>query len=325
MSHLERRYRKLLLAYPARYRAERGDEIVDTYLQMARPEQRWPDLPDVRDAVVAGLRQHLRATRSAGLADGASVAAVLATATAAMFAAVWLLHFEVQPTSSSYVIVRFGPFLSLGAAVWIGWLAACTAVLTLPRRVARGVVLAALTLTFAVVPLAAFTPYDRPPLLVLLPQAALGVTALGLPNRIHRGARLSVALAVVTAAVFAATQNQASEFGYHWIDRQILAVGAVVLLATSLVVAAAMRGRRGVWTVLFVLPATTLLLTAPLAQVVTDAMGDPNTEWPALAAVSASGVVLTGAVLALAAARRSTHEPAPETDPPIATQAAVDR
>jgi hypothetical protein len=103
MSHLERRYR-----------AERGDEIVDTYLQMARPEQRWPDLPDVRDAVVAGLRQHLRATRSAGLADGASVAAVLATATAAMFAAVWLLHFEVQPTSSSYVIVRFGPFLSLG-------------------------------------------------------------------------------------------------------------------------------------------------------------------------------------------------------------------
>ncbi len=40
--HLERAYRRLMRSYPAAYRARRGDEILATYLDVARPGQRRP-------------------------------------------------------------------------------------------------------------------------------------------------------------------------------------------------------------------------------------------------------------------------------------------
>src|SRR5262249_22164662 len=46
---LERRYRRLLLAYPAEYRRERGDEIVGILLDDAAPGRTWPDWSDAAD------------------------------------------------------------------------------------------------------------------------------------------------------------------------------------------------------------------------------------------------------------------------------------
>jgi hypothetical protein len=46
MSALERRCRVLLLAYPAAYRRERGDEIIGTLLMATPPGRQWPLLRD---------------------------------------------------------------------------------------------------------------------------------------------------------------------------------------------------------------------------------------------------------------------------------------
>jgi hypothetical protein len=75
---LERRYRRLLRAYPAAYRAERGDEIVGTFLDTAGPDRRWPHVRDAADLLGDGLRQHLRARHARGLEAGAPLAATLA-------------------------------------------------------------------------------------------------------------------------------------------------------------------------------------------------------------------------------------------------------
>jgi hypothetical protein len=56
MNALERRCRRLLRAYPAGYRAERGEEILGTLLECAPPGQAWPRLREVVSLVVGGLR-----------------------------------------------------------------------------------------------------------------------------------------------------------------------------------------------------------------------------------------------------------------------------
>ncbi|HEY2673017.1 MAG TPA: hypothetical protein VGJ07_21995 [Rugosimonospora sp.] len=305
MKDLERRYRKLLLAYPARYRADRGEEIVDTYLETAGPDRRWPALADIRDALGGGLRQHLRAAGSTEIASAVPVAAMLAMSGAVTLAVAWLLLVEIRATPADFMVVRFGPFQSMGAVVWMGWLLAGVAALTLPGRVARGFALTALAGTIAVVPAAALTPYDRPPLLVLVPQAALGVATLRLPDRSHRAARLGMALAVVVAATLAAVSGPVSTYGYRVFDSRVLAAGAAALLATGLTVAAVRGSLRQVWAVALLLPATALLLIEPLAQAATVAAGVPRSDpadWSVLAVVAAGTAVLACAALVLTAA-----------------------
>ena len=53
---LQRRYRRLLRIYPATYRAERSDEIVDTLMQASAPGQRRPRARDAWALVAGGLR-----------------------------------------------------------------------------------------------------------------------------------------------------------------------------------------------------------------------------------------------------------------------------
>src|ERR1700677_2609833 len=56
MSALERRYRRLLRAYPAGYREERGAEMLATLLEAAPVGATWPSLRDARALVMGGLR-----------------------------------------------------------------------------------------------------------------------------------------------------------------------------------------------------------------------------------------------------------------------------
>ena len=53
---LERRYRRLLLAYPDAYRRRRGDELLSTLLELSRPGQRWPAPRQARALLLAGVR-----------------------------------------------------------------------------------------------------------------------------------------------------------------------------------------------------------------------------------------------------------------------------
>ncbi|WP_433083160.1 hypothetical protein ACQP1P_03880 [Dactylosporangium sp. CA-052675] len=57
---LLRRYRRLLLAYPARYRRRHGTEILTTLMDGAEPGRERPTTAEVRDIVAGGLRQRFR-------------------------------------------------------------------------------------------------------------------------------------------------------------------------------------------------------------------------------------------------------------------------
>lgn len=303
---LERHYRRLLLAYPAAYRAERGDEIVGTYLDAAGSDQRLPSVADATDVIRGGLRQHLRANRATGLIAGAPVAATFALTAAVVLAAVWLAYVELPPAPSWWVRAQVGPFRSLGALVWIAWLGAGLAALALPARLTRWVVAAALAATVAAEPVAALSGYDRPPLLVLVPQLALGLLALGWPTRPAWTARLAPTLAG-TVAVLLTVRIGGAAYDYRGIDSGILSAGAIVLLAGSLLLAGFARAlhgdNRGLWAVLLLLLPIGLLAIDPLAGVVSEVTGQagpygnwPN-EWSTLAGVTVVVTILaTGAL-----------------------------
>ena len=62
---LERRYRRLLLAYPAAYRAAHGDEIIGTLLEAAPPTQRFPVPREATGLLLGGLRSRSRLAATA--------------------------------------------------------------------------------------------------------------------------------------------------------------------------------------------------------------------------------------------------------------------
>jgi len=80
---LERSYRRLLLAYPRRYRRERGTEILTTLLDAARPGQRRPTRREAIDLLLGGLRRRLAIPRGPIPVMAATVVALLAALGAA--------------------------------------------------------------------------------------------------------------------------------------------------------------------------------------------------------------------------------------------------
>ncbi len=80
MRALERRYGRLLRAYPASYRRERGDEILSTLLEAASAGQGWPSLRDARALVMGGLRVRAAQNHRLGTATNLRLAALLGVA-----------------------------------------------------------------------------------------------------------------------------------------------------------------------------------------------------------------------------------------------------
>ncbi|MFC5827693.1 hypothetical protein [Nonomuraea insulae] len=74
MNHvLERRYRRLLRAYPKGYRAEHGEELIGTLMEAAGPGVRRPSLREALHLLAGGFTVRVRATRASGVpswADG---------------------------------------------------------------------------------------------------------------------------------------------------------------------------------------------------------------------------------------------------------------
>jgi hypothetical protein len=93
---LERRARWLLRAYPAAYRADRGEEIVGTLLEAVPPGRDWPPSRETVALVAAGLHARRAANQRQGLATSVRQVAVAG-------AAVYLVQL---------------PALGLGAVVW---------------------------------------------------------------------------------------------------------------------------------------------------------------------------------------------------------------
>jgi hypothetical protein len=74
---LERRYRRLLLAYPHRFRQVHGAEIVTTLVEMAEPGQTRPAVRDAWHLCVSGVRQRFRLPASRPLARVGAVLVAL--------------------------------------------------------------------------------------------------------------------------------------------------------------------------------------------------------------------------------------------------------
>lgn len=109
---LERRYRRLLACYPARFRDEHGEEVLAVLLASARGGQRRPGLAESASLLWSGLGMRLRPGASQTAAQGwADALAVFSLA-----GPVFLLATTVV---TGLLLVRVAPGL-LGTAGW--WL-----------------------------------------------------------------------------------------------------------------------------------------------------------------------------------------------------------
>ncbi len=315
MTGLERRYRRLLLAYPADYRRDRGDEIVGTYLDLAGPERRWPTLADAADLVRGGLRQRLRAAGATDLVPGVRLAGLLALVTATFLAAFWAFV-EQQPPPAEWGVPRFGPFVSTGVIAWFAWLVPAILTLVAPGRPTRAAVAVAMLATVAVPVVSLAGGVPRPPLYVLVPQFTLGVLALAVSSRLPLPARvLPIAAAVAGAGTAAYLVGHGSYWGwYGWTTEQLLPAVGGVLLAIALLLAmglAVRRDGRGGWALAALLTPVGLLNVHKLAGAVEGLHRAPNPTFPTLVATALMVGLLGPAVLPVAVAlrRRRGAEP----------------
>ena len=141
---LERRYRTLLRAYPRGYHEHRGEEMLATLMETARPGQTRPDRRDVAEILRGALRERLGMHCAPGLVAGFRIAGPVGLAVAAAFSiGSWALNpresgFAIAAglwavAAVSYVAV---PRL-LGAtiaAAWVGTIAAAATVGLRPGR-----------------------------------------------------------------------------------------------------------------------------------------------------------------------------------------------
>ena len=124
-ARLELAYRRLLLAYPADYRNDRGDELVSTLLASAPPGRRTPTIAEAFDLLYHGFRTRARLTRRTltgpAAADELVQAAVVSLTVAAAVAIAVIVGvsflgqpvFYRHPESSYPVPVRAGVGLVL--------------------------------------------------------------------------------------------------------------------------------------------------------------------------------------------------------------------
>ena len=298
MTELERRYRRLLALYPAAYRSAREDEMVATYLAghpAGEPANDSAGDPatglatvgrlgflDVVDVVRGAARQRVRAN-AATTDDARNTASTLALAAAVGLAAVWFVAVETgRPAwiGQFQVVHPFGPFSTVGAVAWLAWLG--TGVLGVAGR-ARVATLVSLVLTVAVVPTAAFSGIDRPTLLVLVPQVALGLVAAAWPIRTQWMVRLFfIGGALVAVAVAFLVRDGATHTDYRMGGPRVMRGAAFVLLLCSVlaVLPGLLRGSRRMLSVLPILavPAAFLLVN-PIAGWLDGDQADPITGW----------------------------------------------
>ena len=240
MDGLERRYRQLLVAYPAGYRQRRADEIVGTLLDAAAPGQRRPSLADAADLVAGGLRQRLGPGAAADLAAGRALAGPVALALAAGLSGFLWLTVEGAPGH-----------VTLAPAAFAAWLLALAGWVALPGRYARWPVAVAMAVTVLVLPVAVLAGAGRPPLWVVLGLLAFGALAVAGPPPDSATARAAVLTGALATAALSKALLTAQLPVTRWSTAYyhpaialsgLIVTGAVVGLAAA-AVPALLRGR----------------------------------------------------------------------------------
>jgi len=126
MTAIERRYRRLLRAYPAWYRGQRGDEMIGT-LMAAAPSGRWPSLRDSWALIIGGMRVRSGQDQRLGARANLRLAALLGVALSLIWSAVSELAGFLPVGTSTFGYVPSGPLLTYLllalAAVAAAWFA----------------------------------------------------------------------------------------------------------------------------------------------------------------------------------------------------------
>jgi hypothetical protein len=156
VSPLERRYRRWLRAYPADYRAQRGDEIIGLLLDTSRVGQQRADVRDIADIARHGFGMRLAAGPRIMRPETVATAAPVASAVAAGLALVALVFGELplygadpgfQPNQFMY-----GAFASRGIYLYPLVILAGLARLAGAGRVSRAFSVASLVVVAGIVP-----------------------------------------------------------------------------------------------------------------------------------------------------------------------------
>jgi len=304
-SPLESRYRRLLRVYPGDYQAERGDEIVGTYLDTVDPGRRWPSPHDAADLLGAGLRERLRGYGALGLVAALPLAATAALNTLVAVSAFLLLQVEFEDPRFAG-LDPVGPFQTLGAVIWLGWLLVALSATALPGAWARSVAAGGLLLTVVVPPVAAVSGQPGPPLFVLVPAVALGLATLALPSHPGWVARslppLTAGCVTAASVAFSAAENGGNMFTSYGSTPELLAMAGGLMFALVLLVGLGRALRAddaGLWaTVLLATPAG-LFGANQLSQGIWGSQGGGSTS--AAYATTTGSILLVGAALLAAA------------------------
>ncbi|MHB1717675.1 MAG: hypothetical protein ACYCV5_10165, partial [Acidimicrobiales bacterium] len=180
MSDLESAYRRLLRVYPRWYREQRGEEILSTLLDAARPAQRRPSAGEA-----VGLVVHGAATR-VGVGPDGSLAGVLGAGASPMLVAGGVLAsvaLVLGGAAQGGPGVR-GPGLVEGAAgpvapVLYGvWVLAVVLDVATRQRYQRSVVALAVLASVIALPVADLVGLGRPRLFVVAALVAFGAPSL---------------------------------------------------------------------------------------------------------------------------------------------------
>jgi hypothetical protein len=246
---LERRYRLLLRAYPAAYRAERGEEILTTLLESVPRGRRAPSLADAVDVLGNGMRRRWGLHAAAGLDAGLALAAPVALALAAGIAG--FAWWRVEPIGDIHMgqSALFGTFRTLGPFAFALWLVAALG-WVVPRPDARRALIAiAVVATLALPVVSALTTVDRPPLWVIMSLVAFGLLALvgAGSSRATLDARLTVPIGALGIAVGAATLSTVAAPNQYYqptIARVGLVVTATVAILAVVALVRRLRGQR---------------------------------------------------------------------------------
>ena len=267
-------YRKLLFAYPARYRAERGDELIGAYLEMAG-DRRRPRLADATDLILGGLRQRLRSAGMMGLADGLPIAAALGMAAGSALAVFFLLTVESGKVSTVGWL-RVGPFATLGSVVFVAWLLAAVTAAVAPgaptRLAVAGTIGTLLVVTVLSKQSLAMVRVDGLPAYIIVPLLGLALIALAQARDggwLLRLLPLSSAIATAVwimvggADVSRVAQYESCCVASEPLPMALTAAALGLLLAgTAAAVALGRRGdQRGLWALTILVPPVMLLVS----------------------------------------------------------------
>lgn len=223
VTRLERRARRLLLAYPAAYRRDRGDEIINTLIE-ASPERNRPRVRDVRALAVGGLKAQAAQNRQHTIRANLRVAVM---AGLAIYTAIWFATYMAGVIQG---FVWFGPGSSPPIG-WMTWPAAVTALLagatvvlawTAPRvGLVAGALAAAAVVVFAVASHDALQPH----LVQVLGIVALAALAPGAGHPSRQWLWLPGLITISGLVELAA--------GYGWLGYSWRYAGELLLLAVA--------------------------------------------------------------------------------------------